>query len=118
MEELAAPVGVRVSWLPRHSDAGTAPRGLLLTRAVMAAVTELAADLSPAPPAPLDDVDVDTGLLWEVPTEPQGSTGTYAWLAGEAGVVKGLRRHLVQEVGLPRTAVAFMGYWREGRESD
>jgi NADPH-dependent ferric siderophore reductase len=32
--------------------------------------------------------------------------------------VKGLRRHLVQEVGLPRSSVAFMGYWREGRATD
>ena len=115
---LAAPAGVRVTWLSRRSHGATAPRGLLLTRAVMAAVTELAAGLAPAPGAALDDVDVDTGILWEVPGESRGATGTYVWLAGEAGVVKGLRRHLVQEVGLPRTAVAFMGYWREGRDSD
>ena len=116
---LAAPAGVRVTWLPRRAEDGTtAARGLLLTRAVMAAVTELAADLSPAQEPDLDDVDIETGILWEVPTESRGAAGAYAWLAGEAGVVKGLRRHLVQEVGLPRTSVAFMGYWREGRESD
>ena len=64
---------------------------------------------------------MDAGILWEVPEDdapPRRSSGVYAWLAGEAGVVKGLRRHLVQEVGLPRTSVAFMGYWREGRVSD
>jgi NADPH-dependent ferric siderophore reductase len=116
---LAAPAGVQVTWLPRRAEDGTtAARGLLLTRAVMAAVTELAADLSPAQEPDLDDVDIETGILWEVPTESRGAAGAYAWLAGEAGVVKGLRRHLVQEVGLPRTSVAFMGYWREGRESD
>ena len=116
---LAAPAGVQVTWLPRQSETGTtAARGLLLTRAVMAAVTELAADLTPAPEPDLDDVDIETGILWEVPPEPLGASGAYAWLAGEAGVVKGLRRHLVQEVGLPRTSVAFMGYWREGRDSD
>jgi NADPH-dependent ferric siderophore reductase len=115
---VAAPAGVRVTWLPRRSDGATAARGLLLTRAVVAAVTELAADLSPAAEPDLDDVDIETGILWEVPPEPRGTAGAYAWLAGEAGVVKGLRRHLVQEVGLPRTSVAFMGYWREGRESD
>lgn len=116
--ELSTSAGVQVTWLPRHSDSGGAPRGLLLTRAVVAAVTELAADLTPGAEAFLDDIDVDTGLLWEVPLERHRATGIYAWLAGEAGVVKGLRRHLVQEVGLPRTSVAFMGYWREGRESD
>jgi NADPH-dependent ferric siderophore reductase len=82
----------------------------------MAAMTELAADQPPAAGQELDDVDIETGILWEVPEET--SSGVYAWLAGEAGVVKGLRRHLVSEVGVPRTAVAFMGYWREGRVSD
>jgi NADPH-dependent ferric siderophore reductase len=42
----------------------------------------------------------------------------YSWLAGEAGVIKQLRRHLVAERGLNRKSVAFMGYWRLGREED
>jgi NADPH-dependent ferric siderophore reductase len=29
-------------------------------------------------------------------------------------VVKQLRRHLVGDLGVPRGAVAFMGYWRQG----
>jgi NADPH-dependent ferric siderophore reductase len=94
-------------------------RGVPLTAAVMAAARELAG--APAPAAvPLDDVDVDAGFLWEVPPDDAlpSPSGLYAWLAGEAGVVKGLRRHLVQEAGLDRSAVAFMGYWRQGRESD
>ncbi|WP_449066074.1 SIP domain-containing protein [Planomonospora algeriensis] len=34
-------------------------------------------------------------------------------------MVKLLRRHLVQEAGIDRSSVAFMGYWRLGRtESD
>ena len=115
---VAAPAGVRISWLPRRSDLTNTARGLLLTRAVIAAMTELGADLAPAPGADLDDVDIETGILWEVPPESRGAAGTYAWLAGEAGVVKALRRHLVQEIGLPRTCVACMGYWREGRVSD
>jgi NADPH-dependent ferric siderophore reductase len=39
----------------------------------------------------------------------------YAWLAGEASVIRRLRRHLVAERGLDRRAVTFMGYWRLGR---
>lgn len=39
----------------------------------------------------------------------------YAWLAGEAAVIRTLRRHLVAERGLDRRSVAFMGYWRMGR---
>ncbi|MEU0697899.1 siderophore-interacting protein [Streptomyces niveus] len=38
----------------------------------------------------------------------------YAWLAGEAGTVKELRRHLVRERGLDRRNVTFVGYWRRG----
>lgn len=64
----------------------------------------------------LEDVDIEEGILWEVPDDAQnGETPLYAWLAGEAGVIKTLRRHLVSERGIDRTAVAFMGYWRLGR---
>lgn len=39
----------------------------------------------------------------------------YVWLAGESGVVTGLRRHLVADRGLPRERITFTGYWRHGR---
>ncbi|MBP2336440.1 NADPH-dependent ferric siderophore reductase [Saccharothrix coeruleofusca] len=35
-----------------------------------------------------------------------------AWVAGEAGVVRAIRAHLVRERGLPKPAVDFSGYWR------
>ncbi|PSJ25008.1 NADPH-dependent ferric siderophore reductase [Streptosporangium nondiastaticum] len=38
----------------------------------------------------------------------------YAWLAGESGTVRGLRRHLVNDRGLDRRTVTFTGYWRRG----
>ncbi|MGK5733357.1 siderophore-interacting protein [Streptomyces sp. URMC 124] len=42
-------------------------------------------------------------------------TGTpYAWLAGESGTVRGLRRHLVNDRGFDRRTVTFTGYWRRG----
>ena len=71
--------------------------------------------------APLEDVDIDAGLLWEVPVSETGGAALgdrapfYAWLAGEASVIKTLRRLLVSELGVDRRSVAFMGYWREGR---
>ncbi|GAB3081665.1 siderophore-interacting protein [Micromonospora schwarzwaldensis] len=105
------PAGVTVSWLPR----GGTPHGSRLTPAV----TDLAARLlptptgSPAGPPPVE-VDVDREVLWEVPDRPDGAA-LYAWLAGEAAVIRGLRRHLVTDRGLDRRAVAFMGYWRAGR---
>jgi iron complex transport system ATP-binding protein len=65
-----------------------------------------------AGPEELEDVDIDATILWETTT---GHGSFYAWLAGEAGVIKTLRRHLVSELGLDRKQVSFMGYWRHGR---
>ncbi|RAJ59830.1 NADPH-dependent ferric siderophore reductase [Streptomyces sp. Amel2xB2] len=42
---------------------------------------------------------------------PEGTP--YAWIAGEAGTVKTLRRHLVGERGFDRKRVTFTGYWRQ-----
>lgn len=47
---------------------------------------------------------------------PEG-TG-YAWIAGESGNVKALRRHLVRERELDRRRVTFVGYWRRGVSED
>ncbi|MEV6504153.1 siderophore-interacting protein [Streptomyces prunicolor] len=38
----------------------------------------------------------------------------YAWIAGESGQVKALRRHFVGERGFDRRRVTFVGYWRQG----
>jgi NADPH-dependent ferric siderophore reductase len=84
-------------------------------------VTHAAARLAPAGTgSEVEEVDVDTDILWEVPRTAKGgaalkSARLYAWLAGEAGAIKALRRHLVSERGVDRRAVAFMGYWRLGR---
>ncbi|BDM68218.1 siderophore-interacting protein [Streptomyces nigrescens] len=43
---------------------------------------------------------------------PEGTP--YAWVAGESGTVKAVRRHLVRERGFDRRAVKFTGYWRRG----
>jgi NADPH-dependent ferric siderophore reductase len=99
---------VKVTWLARD-DSG---RGSLLVPAVQS----VAGRLLPPLPAPdrFEDVEVDAEELWEVPEEsPFGPL--YAWLAGEAAVIRTLRRHLVAERGMDRRAVAFMGYWRLGR---
>ncbi|MFE9889137.1 siderophore-interacting protein [Streptomyces scopuliridis] len=45
--------------------------------------------------------------------EPRGDA-PYAWIAGESGTVKALRRHLVHERGIDRRHVTFVGYWRRG----
>ena len=62
-------------------------------------------------------------LLWETPAfsglgEELPDAGNHAdryfWIAGESGVVTTLRRHLVKDLGIDRSQVAFMGYWRKG----
>jgi NADPH-dependent ferric siderophore reductase len=108
--EITAPPGVRVTWLARDG----APHGERLVPAMRAAVRRLRGDRAPAPAAELEDVDVDAGILWEVP-EPADVSRFYAWLAGEAAMIKTLRRQLVTECGVDRRSVAFMGYWRQGR---
>ncbi|MBL1094615.1 MULTISPECIES: siderophore-interacting protein [Streptomyces] len=42
----------------------------------------------------------------------------YAWVAGESGTVKAVRRHLVRERGFDRRAVKFTGYWRRGASEE
>jgi NADPH-dependent ferric siderophore reductase len=110
--KLDLPDGFRVTWLPR----GDRAHGASLTEAVTAwtagAGSTLAAAAAPRRQE-LADVDVDVDLLWESPEDSEGEF--YAWMAGEAAMVKGLRRHLVQGCGVDRKRVAFMGYWRLGQ---
>jgi len=113
---ISAPAGVRVTWIARDG----AEHGAQLIPAVHQAAERLLAPPIGPTATVIEDVDVDAGILWEVPVDPEGaaltrSTDLYAWLAGEAGVIKQLRRHLVSERGVDRRSVAFMGYWREGR---
>ena len=108
--DLDVPADVRLTWLPRRCGNAVRPRGALLTAAVCAAADEMGAVTGAAE---ADEVHPDD-LVWEVPEDPHGAAA-YAWLAGEAGVVTGLRRYLLREAGFDRRSVAFMGYWREGR---
>ena len=46
------------------------------------------------------------------------ATRPYVWIAGESGCVKALRRHFVQERGVDRRRVTFVGYWRRGMSEE
>jgi hypothetical protein len=37
---------------------------------------------------------------------------------GEAGAVRGVRRHLLDERGVARSDLSVSGYWRIGRDED
>lgn len=122
--EVVSRSSVRIHWLPRDG----APMGTVLSPAVhewgsrrstifaaRRATWEPGATSVGAltgAPQELPEVEEDS-VLWET-SAPEGFR-EYAWLAGEAGVITGLRRHLVKDVGLSRKQVSFMGYWRHGR---
>ena len=115
------------------------PGWAALPRTGPAPAGQAAAAPAVAAPGPEpEDVDIDSGTLWETPQglqaavpsqdngavpgrrrpadgRPAGSQPFYAWIAGEAAVVRDVRRYLVRDVGVDRKQVAFMGYWRSGR---
>lgn len=113
VQDVRRPAGVSVTWLVRDD----APHGARLHAAVLEHL-----DLEPVESVEPEEVGPD---LWETPTysssgqalpaDPAGAVDDlYAWIAGEAAMVTGLRRHLVRELGVDRRQVAFMGYWRRG----
>ena len=111
--QVRMPAGGEVTWLAR----GDAPHGTRLDAAVrewIGANPELFTSAVLSEPQPFADIDVDLETLWDSPQAAPGND-FYAWLAGEAGVIKLLRRFLVSETGIDRSQVAFMGYWRLGR---
>ncbi|NED95041.1 siderophore-interacting protein [Phytoactinopolyspora alkaliphila] len=114
--DLPAPEHTEITWLPRQLPDGTAvPHGQRLVEAVSAATFDAPASTLDHSSL-VDTVDIDLEVLWEVAA---GTSSTvYAWVAGEAGAVKAIRRHLVRERGIDKRAVTFMGYWRLGRSLD
>ncbi|GAB3186553.1 siderophore-interacting protein [Nesterenkonia suensis] len=122
--EVATRCDVTVHWLGRDG----APLGEKLTAAVedwarrreeifaarQAACEPARAAVGAPETGELPEVTEDA-VLWEV-ADPEGFR-EYAWLAGEAGVITGLRRHLVKGIGMSRKQVSFMGYWKAGRAS-
>ena len=53
-------------------------------------------------------------LLDAVRTATFPGGAPYAWVSGEAGVVKLVRRHLVREREVDKRRICFAGYWRVG----
>lgn len=48
-------------------------------------------------------------------TMPPGRV--YAWVAGESRLATSVRRHLVNDRGVPKADISFAGYWRQGWSS-
>jgi len=98
-----------VTWLARGDESGLEAAVRSWADANPAEFTSALASNSQV----LEDIDVDTEMLWESPDE--ATVEFYAWLAGESAVIRSLRRFLVTETGIDRSRVAFMGYWRLGK---
>ncbi|WP_045731784.1 siderophore-interacting protein [Pseudarthrobacter chlorophenolicus] len=133
-QQLSSPADIEITWLARGAAIGRSrPHGQLLQDAVRKAVpvpgwVGIKASDAGAGPEP-EDVNVDEDILWETPSRmetaaisatknpdmPAGAMPFYAWIAGEAAVIKDMRRYLVRDVGMDRKQVAFMGYWRQGK---
>lgn len=108
-----APIGVDVHWLPRAADQ---LHGAELIPAVLSFLGDESAEVE------VRDIETEE-LLWETPAysalgeqidASASAAERYFWIAGESGVVTTLRRHLVKDLGIDRSQVAFMGYWRRG----
>jgi len=132
--DLSSPADIEITWLARGAAPGRSrAHGQLLQEAVRKAIpvpgwVGITTDDGGAGPEP-EDVNVDEDILWETPARldtadisatrnphlPSGALPFSAWLAGEAAVIKDLRRYLVRDVGIDRKQVAFMGYWRQGK---
>jgi len=133
-QDISTAADIEITWLARGAAIGRSrPHGELLKEAVSKAVpvpgwVGLKGTGTADGPEP-EDVNVDQDILWETPqrmdaaaieatknpTLPAGALPFYAWIAGEAFVIKEMRRYLVRDVGIDRKQVAFMGYWRRGK---
>ncbi|WP_066519519.1 siderophore-interacting protein [Curtobacterium ammoniigenes] len=122
---LAQTPGVRVQWAIRDGR----PHGVALRRAISdwcmqhagAAATPARTAGSPAAPtldrrtvtrsaSSADDTDA---VPWDVPA-PMHLGRRYAWVAGEAAVVRGIRADLRAAFRPGEATIACMGYWRHG----
>ena len=119
VRELPTVEGIAVTWLPRGERAIGEPM-IEAVSAHLGFSPTAAGRTSEAAESAVASAD---DLPWETPTysasgdvvsEAPIVDGRYAWIAGEAGMVTRLRRHLVGELGMPRQQVAFVGYWRRG----
>lgn len=107
-----APAGMEVRWMPRSGAA----HGTALIPAVLhylGTSLEVAEIRDIETPDPLWETPAWSDLGEEVSEGPNHAE-RYFWIAGESGVVTTLRRHLVKDLGIDRSQVAFMGYWRRG----
>ncbi|WP_018155792.1 siderophore-interacting protein [Demetria terragena] len=109
IQSVQAPASVRVEWVVRNGARGAAQTPIVRTWLENHPIVGSSEGDSTV------YFDGEDDIYWEVSSERGEEVPPLAaWIAGESSVVKALRRLLVRDFAVPRTAVAFMGYWREG----
>lgn len=104
------PAGVEVIWVPREVDEGESNHDQ-----VRRLVSGWAAGRgTTSPSAPDDGPEMAGDLIWDEGSADQRLDDWYVWIAGESSMVTGLRRLLVNDHGLDKRRIAFMGYWKHG----
>lgn len=61
--------------------------------------------------------DATGHAIIEVFDERDVPADLYAFTVGESALIKGVRRHLVNDRGVPKANVTFCGYWKIGKAS-
>ncbi|WP_251151650.1 siderophore-interacting protein [Cellulosimicrobium sp. Marseille-Q4280] len=106
VQDFRVPAGVELRWIARADGAPTAEVLADVPSADVPAADVPGADGGHALPGRLA---LDAVLAAELPSAP-----VYAYAVGESSLVTGVRRHLVNDRGVPKTHVDFVGYWRHG----
>jgi len=110
-QDLQAPEGARIRWLPRDLLGLEHGAGMLEAARELASLPDWASREKSRQPLPA--VDIERQILWESasPTD----SDFYAWVAGESAAVMAIRKHWVNDLGLDRRTLSLMGYWKLGR---
>lgn len=98
---------VNIRWLPRGCNGASAVRGEELYR-MLREILDVKLNLEYRVTEQVTDEEIVWGLADE-------DSDYYVFIAGESAVIKTLRRICVNDAGLDKGNISFMGYWKRGR---
>ena len=98
---------VTVRWLPRGCNGASSVRGEELYR-MLREILDVKLNIQYRVIEQVTDEEIVWGLADE-------DSDYYVFIAGESAVIKTLRRICVNDAGLDKGNISFMGYWKRGR---